>query len=75
MKLKFLLTSGRLEYRRVISKNKHKVPEKEIQKYVYFPREFDFAYNGCRDYFSMEFLKVLVSETGQEHKISWILHQ
>ena len=43
---KFLLTSWRLEYSRVISKNKYKLPDKEIQKYVYFPREFDFAYNG-----------------------------
>ena len=29
--LKFLLRSRRLEYSRVISKNKHKLPEKEIQ--------------------------------------------
>ena len=38
----------RLEYGRVISKNKDKLPEKEIQKYVYFPREFDFAYKDLQ---------------------------
>ena len=33
---------------RVISKNKHKPPGKEIQKYIYFPREFDFTCNGLQ---------------------------
>ena len=75
MKPKFLLKSGRLEYSRVISKNKHKLPEMEIQKYVYFPREFDFLIRACRDDFFMAFLEVPVIEIGQKQKIPWLLHQ
>ena len=75
MKLKFLLTSRRLEYSRVISKNKYKLIEKEIQKYEYFPREFDFLIRACRDDFFMAFLEVPVSEIGQKHKNPWLLHR
>ena len=50
-------SSGRLEYSGIIPKNMHKLPEKEIQKYVYFPREFDFALMACRDDFPYGILR------------------
>ena len=75
MKFKFLLTSGRLMYSRIITKNKHKLPEKEIQKFVYFSREFDLLIRVFRDDSSMAFWEIVVSEIGQEHKNPWLLQQ
>ena len=42
---------------------------------ISFPREFDFAYKGMQDDFSMAFWEVLESEIGQEHNLPWLLHQ